>query len=329
MLLIDVPPSTDPALNLAMEELCLLELPTGPAYFLLYVNRPSIVIGKHQNAVAEINTDIVEERGIPVLRRFSGGGAVYHDQGNLNFSFIRRYEPRYFNNYGLSTGLVAKALQQMGVPAELNARGDILVNGAKVSGNAQAVRRDRMVSHGTLLFRSQLDAIGPAIHPKPGTFSSHARPSVRSSVANIGDHLPPSMDMEGFKTALLGHLFPDAQLLVPVPLDHGFLPRAQALADEKYRSWEWNFGRSPDFGLRRAQQLGNLLVELQLHVAKGRVAQVSLEGTFRDPGHVRYLERALKGVRYRRDELRAAITHAKADELLEGTRADDLLKLLH
>lgn len=327
MHLIEAPASTDPAFNLAMEEQCLLNLPMDRDYLLLYVNGPIIVVGKHQNAVQEINTDIVEDQGIPVHRRISGGGTVYHDEGNLNFSIIRRYETRYFNNYSLSTGLVAEALRRMGVPAGLNGRGDILVDGRKVSGNAQAVRRDRMVSHGTLLFRSRLDLIGPALHPKPGTFTSHGRPSVRSAVANIGDHLPAAMTMAEFRAALLAELFRGTTMQTTPALD--LAEQAEALATDKYRTWEWNYGRSPDFSLKREKRIGNCEVGLQLRVEKGRVAAIGISGDLPDKDRLRHVEQVLHGVRYRRDEVLGALTEAGADKLTQGATPGDWARLVY
>ncbi|HMN06953.1 MAG TPA: lipoate--protein ligase [Flavobacteriales bacterium] len=329
MLLIEDPRSTDPAFNLALEEHLLMNLPMDQDYLLLYVNRPSIVIGKHQNAVEEINTDHVEEHRMPVLRRQSGGGTVYHDLGNLNFSFIRRYEPKYFNNYDHFTGLVAEALRRMRVPATLNERGDIYVEGKKVSGNAQAVRRDRMVSHGTLLFRSRLEDVSQALRTKPGKISSKGRPSVRSQVTNIGNYLPAGMDMEAFRGALLGRLFPDTELLRPYMPGAADLQAAAALADGKYRTWEWNYGQSPNFDLERDARLGASSTRVRLHVEKGTVQEAELHAEGGDAAKLERLGPHLVGVKYRPEDLHAALAMGGASSILPGATIRDWVRLLY
>ncbi|MCO6483662.1 MAG: lipoate--protein ligase [Flavobacteriales bacterium] len=325
MVLIEDPRRTDTAFNLALEEHCLMNLPIGEDYLLLYVNGPSIVIGKHQNAVEEINTDFVERHGIPVIRRQSGGGTVYHDPGNLNFSFIRRYEPRYFNNYDHFTGRVAEALRHMRVPATLNGRGDILVEGRKVSGNAQAVRRDRMLSHGTLLFRSNLQDVSQALHRKPGKFVSKGRPSVRSQVVNVGNYLPSGTDMEAFRAALLGHLLPlaDKQPHVPSRAD---LEAAEALAREKYRSWDWNYGRSPDFELTRSGVVQGQLLEVRVQVSKGIIEQFGVAGNTSGDVPVEMPAHGLTGLRYHPEDLRDRLLHLGG---AVAAQADEWVKLIY
>lgn len=327
MVLIEEPRRTDTAFNLALEEYCLMNLPMDRDYLLLYVNGPSIVVGKHQNAVEEINTDFVEEHRMPVLRRQSGGGTVYHDLGNLNFSFIRPYEPKYFNNYDHFTGLVAEALRRMQVPATLNDRGDIYVDGKKVSGNAQAVRRERMVSHGTLLFRAELGQVSEALRLKPGRFTSKGRQSVRAQVKNIGGYLPDELDMEGFRAQLLNHLLPGSpDVFTLTPED---LTQVEALAESRYRSWEWNYGRSPAFELQRSQVFPQGEVTVDLRVDKGIMEQVRFQGDFADAGRMRTLEERLAGLRYHREDIRAVVSSIAEDGLLEGATPEAWAKLLY
>lgn len=329
MLLIDNGNSHDSAFNLALEEYCLLNLPIAENYLLLYVNAPSIVIGKHQNAMEEINTDFVEERGIPVLRRISGGGAVYHDLGNLNYSFIRKYDRVHFNNYTSFTGTMASALRELGVPAVLNARNDILVDGRKVSGSAQAVRRDRMASHGTLLFRSDLDEVIRSLKPKAGKITSKGRPSVRSSVVNIGDFLPADMDLEAFRNALLRKLFPGTSTPPQYKLTSGEIAQVEKLATGKYRTWEWNYGGSPAFTLQRTGRLGTGQVEVRLSVKEGLLRSIEfLQGDSRPELFLR-LEQALIGTRYRRDDLHASIWNVLTTGEPSGLGVEEVVRLLY
>lgn len=329
MLFIDNGGSHDASFNLALEEFCLLNVPIENDYLLFYVNAPSIIIGKHQNTAEEIDADFVQERGIRVVRRISGGGAVYHDLGNLNFSFIRKYDKAKFNNYGAFTGPVTDALQSLGVAAELTGRNDILVDGRKVSGNAQAVRRDRMFSHGTLLFRSELDDVVHALKPKPGKLISKGIQSIRSRVVNIGDFLPAEMTMDDFRSALLKHLFPGNGTPPEYVLSSDDLLKVQALADSKYRSWDWNFGESPAFNLQRVQRFAIGEVDARLMVEQGYIKNAKFYGDFFSKRDIGDLEQALHGIRYHPDDLRAAALAARADEILEGVEIDEFVKLLY
>ncbi|HRO39185.1 MAG TPA: lipoate--protein ligase [Flavobacteriales bacterium] len=325
MLLIDNGNSTDPAFNLALEEHCLLNLPMEPGYLLLYVNDPCIVVGKHQNAWEEINTDLVDERGIPVLRRISGGGTVYHDHGNLNFSFLRPHNSRYFNNYTHFTGAVAEALQGMGVPAVLNHRGDILMGDRKISGSAQAMRKGRLGSHGTLLFRSDLQLISPVLRPKPGRFSSHSRQSVRSRVGNAGDHLLASFSMEDLRHAL-------AEALLPHPVRH-YLPtpdelaQVRQLADTKYRTWEWNYAESPPFAMERTGTINGKEVQLRVCVEKGRIKEVLFHCTAETTVDLGGLSGMLVNCRYQRHSIHEVLATWGVNH--SGQAVEPMLSLLY
>ena len=320
--------TTDPTLNLALEEYALLTLDLSDSYLLFYVNRPSIIIGKHQNTIEEIDADFVHAHDIAVVRRISGGGAVYHDLGNLSFSFITRYSPQRFNNYAEFTGPVVEALRELGVPAERTGRNDIVVEGRKVSGNAQVVRGERMFSHGTLLLDSNLDDVTRALKPKPGKVESKGIQSVRSRVANISEFLAAPLAMDDFRAALLAHLFPGGG---PVPV-HEFSVddrrRVEELANTKYRTWDWNYGESPPFNLQRTQRFPSGEVDVRLDVVDGIIKTVRVFGDFFSSREIADLERGLTGVRYRRDDLAGALRTADGGSFVSGVSESDLLSLI-
>jgi lipoate-protein ligase A len=195
MLFIDNKGITDPRLNLSIEEYALKNLDINETYLLFYINEPSIIIGKNQNSIEEINTEYVESNGIHVVRRLSGGGAVYHDLGNLNYSFITKDDGNSFHNFRKFTEPVIAALQQMGINAELSGRNDILAEGRKISGNAQFSTKGRMFTHGTLLFNSEMEHIVSALRVKKDKIESKGIKSVRSRVANISEFLTENLSV--------------------------------------------------------------------------------------------------------------------------------------
>ena len=191
---------TDPRINLAIEEYVLKNMDIDVDSFLLfYINEPSIIIGKNQNTVEEVNTEYVDANGIHVVRRLSGGGAVYHDLGNLNFSFLTKDDGDSFRNFAKFTQPVIEALAKMGVKAELKGRNDILVDGKKISGNAQFATKGRMFSHGTLMFDTEIERVVQALRVKKDKIESKGIKSIRSRVTNIKDYMEEDMTIEQFR----------------------------------------------------------------------------------------------------------------------------------
>ncbi|HEU4642080.1 MAG TPA: lipoate--protein ligase [Gemmatimonadaceae bacterium] len=318
---------TDAQLNLALEEWCLLNLDIDDSYLLFYVNAPSVIIGKHQNTVEEINADFIEERGITVVRRISGGGAVYHDLGNLNFSFITRYAPSRFNNYAEFNRPFIEALRSLGVPAEVSGRNDIVVEGRKVSGNAQVVRGERMFSHGTLLLHSNLDDVVLALRVKPGKIESKGIQSVRSRVANINEFLSAPVTVEELRRRLLDHVFPGG--VAERPLSDAEWREVEALADRKYRTWDWNYGESPDFNLQRAKRFPIGEIDVRLEVTDGHIRAARLYGDFFARGDITELEGMLVGARYAREDIVEVLASAPLEKYLAEVGVEELAELIY
>jgi len=329
MLFIDNRGITDPRTNLALEEYCLLNADINERYLLFYVNEPAVIIGKHQNTIEEIDPDFIRERGIHVVRRISGGGAVYHDLGNLNFSMITRYAPAHFNNYAMFTDPLVRALRDLGVPAELTGRNDIAAGGRKISGNAQVVRGERMFSHGTLLLDSNLDDVTRALRPKAGKVESKGIQSIRSRVANISEFLSAPLTIDEFRRHLLERIFPDAGGPPTLELTPAEWEQVHALAESKYGTWEWNYGESPAFNLRRTKRFPIGEVDVLLDVHEGVIRGVRFYGDFFAQREISDLAAALTGVRYARPELEAALTAADVPSYLAGVSAGELLELIY
>lgn len=299
---------TDPRLNLALEEYCLRHPEMGADYLLFYVNEPSIIIGRNQNTIEEINADYVRDNGLHVVRRVSGGGAVYHDHGNLNFSFITRYDRRFFHNFRKFTEPVISALQRLGVDAELTGRNDILAGGRKISGNAQYTRGKRMLSHGTLLLNSRLESVMAALNVQSDKIASKGLKSVRSRVANIAEFLDTPLSMADFKARLVEAIFDPFGGVREHPLTEADWREVHALARDKYGTWEWNYGRSPAFNIRRTHRFPIGQVDARIDVAKGCIREIRIFGDFIGMTPVSELEGILRGTPYRRNALKKTLS---------------------
>ncbi|MDQ8734342.1 lipoate--protein ligase [Paenibacillus sp. LHD-38] len=299
---------TDPSLNLALEEYILRSLPDDDDYLLFYINEPSIIIGKNQNTVEEINAEYVESSGIHVVRRLSGGGAVYHDLGNLNFSFIMKDDGKSFHNFKKFTEPVVRALQELGVDAEMTGRNDLQVGERKISGNAQFSTRGKMFSHGTLLFDSEIENVVSALKVNAEKYVSKSTKSIRSRVANIAEFLKEPLTIEQFRERLLQSIFGQSEEIPFYELTREDWAKVQKLANERYRSWEWNYGRSPAFNVQQKKRIeGAGTFDVRLQVEEGLIAGAAIYGDFFGRGDSNEVALKLIGTRYEAAALKQLI----------------------
>ncbi len=290
---------TDPTLNLALEEYILRTLPEGENCLLFYINEPSIIIGKNQNTLEEINAEYVEANKLHVVRRLSGGGAVYHDLGNLNFSFIMRDDGSSFHNFRKFTEPVVKALQKLGVEAELTGRNDLQVGERKISGNAQFHTKGKMFSHGTLLFDSEIENVVSALKVNAEKYVSKATKSIRSRVANISEFLKEPLTIGQFRESLLESIFEGGNGVQNYELTEEDWAAVRKLADERYRSWEWNYGRSPKFNMQQRKRIeGAGTFDVRLNVEDGLIKEAAIYGDFFGRGDSSEVAQKLVGARY-------------------------------
>lgn len=329
MIFVDNQNTYDPRVNLAIEEYLLRHFKTGDDILLFYINEPSIIIGHNQNTLEEINQAYVKQNGIHVVRRLSGGGAVYHDMGNLNFSFITPYSPGDFRNFAKFTRPVIAALQKMDVPAELSGRNDILVEGRKISGNAQYHANNRLVTHGTLLFNTQIEHLVAALNVKAEKITSKGIKSVRSRVANISEYLAEPMDVFAFRQCLLQSLFDGGAEIPQYELSETDWQKIREIADNRYFTWEWNFGRSPDFNVQKVHRYDFGQVDARIQVSRGEIASLRFTGDFQSPDDVSELEARLTGVRYDPGHLEAALEAVDLSRFFPGVSAADLARFLY
>lgn len=330
MLFVDNRGITDARINLALEEYVFRHKPAGEDVLLFYVNAPAIIIGRNQNTIEEIDPDVVAARGIHVVRRISGGGAVYHDLGNLNFSVMTPKVTGRFNRYDHFTRPVIDVLHGLGVPAELSGRNDILAGGRKISGNAQFARPDRMFSHGTLLFDSNLDDVTAALRPKPGKVESKGVKSVRSRVANISEFVREPITVGELRERILEGIFGTRR--------HGEIPTLElteadwnavrALVESKYGTWAWNYGENPACNVQRVRRFPAGEIDVRLDVQQGRIAAVRIFGDFMGREDVGALESRLLGITYDRPSVVAALGGVAFADYFGDVAADDVLELV-
>ncbi|WP_028552614.1 lipoate--protein ligase [Paenibacillus sp. UNC451MF] len=327
MLFINNQNITDPALNLALEEYALRNLPIENDYLLFYINKPSIIIGKNQNTAEEVNRDYVEANGVHVVRRLSGGGAVYHDLGNLNFSFITRDDGKSFSNYRKFTEPVVQALHQLGVQAELSGRNDIQVGERKVSGNAQFSTKGRMFTHGTLMLDSQIENVVSALNVNPLKIQSKGFKSVRSRVANISEFLSKPMTITEFRQYLLNSIFGGAEPTEYILTEEDW-SAVRKLADERYRSWDWNYGQSPAFNVHSMKRLPAGTFDVRLDVVEGYIRGAVIYGDFFGVGDAEEFAAKLTGVKYDTEALSQLLEEVDLTHYFGAVTKEEWLGLL-
>ncbi|WP_318617914.1 lipoate--protein ligase [Sporosarcina sp. YIM B06819] len=330
MYFIDNKGITDPRINLAIEEYALKNMDIEKESFLLfYINEPSIIIGKNQNTIEEIDTDYVDVNGIHVVRRLSGGGAVYHDHGNLNFSFITKDDGDSFRNFKKFTEPVVQALAEMGVKAELLGRNDILVEGRKISGNAQFSTNGRMFSHGTLLFDTEMERVVSALKVRKDKIESKGIKSIRSRVANISEFLEEPMTIEQFRMNVLTSIFGGEENIQYMELTDDDWTNIRALSKERYANWDWNYGKSPKFNMQHSHRFPVGGIDVRLDVNKGIIEDVNIFGDFFGVGEVSVIEDSLKGVQYDRQSMSEALTVIDIPAYLGGITKEEFLQLIY
>ncbi len=272
MYLIKTPIINDPKINLAIEEFAVRNLDISNDYLFIYSNSPSVIIGKNQNPFEEINLSYINSHNIEMVRRISGGGAVYHELGNLNFCFITESTKDNFNNYTNFLKPIKSFLNNLGVPAKINQRNDIVIEKNKISGNAQFTSRKRMLSHGTLLFDADLKKVSEALNAKVHSIESKSTKSVKSKVTNISDYLNVIPKIEDIKKGLIDYIFNSFSFEGYLEFNQIQWSQINDLCTEKFNSWEWNWGRTPKFKI--CVEESTLNFKAILEISGGRISEI-------------------------------------------------------
>lgn len=320
--------SNDPYFNMALDEYVVKHLDLSNDYFYFYQNRPTVVIGRNQNTIEEVNLDYVKNHDITVVRRMSGGGAVYHDMGNINFSFVVDYHKEDFNSIERFAKAIVKALSKFGVNAEFSGRNDITIEGKKISGNAQYVTKNRILHHGTLLFDSDLSILTKVLNVKPEKIKSKGIKSVKSRVTNIKEYLDETVTLSEFKEMLLKFVFEvEGSKLEEFTLTSEDMKQIKRLRNKKYSTWDWNFGSSPEFDLVRSSRFNGGEVQVHMNVRGGIITDIKFFGDFMSMRDISEVEEKIKGQRFRQSDIKDTLSELDIKEYFGFISLEDILSL--
>ena len=316
----------DPAYNLALEELLASEY--DREFLMLWRNGPSVIVGRNQNTLAEIDADAVRELGVKVVRRTTGGGAVYHDLGNFNYTIARFGRLTQQESFADSARVVVAALRTLGIPAEFSGRNDIIVAGRKISGSARRVFRDRTLFHGTMLFDVDLGVLGRVLNPDAEKIRAKGVKSVRSRVMNLRE-LFPAWTVETFREKFVSALLTGIGAEKPSPLPDGFTERAEQLAVSRYRTREWNFGSPYPYDFKNRRRFPGGTVEVALRVENDRISSIRFHGDFFGDAPVEELSELLVGAPLRPDAILDRLARVRLDDYLRGISPAELASLFY
>ncbi|HFU3970799.1 TPA: lipoate--protein ligase [Streptococcus suis] len=320
--------SNDPAYNIALEAYAFKELTDIDEIFILWINEPAIIIGKHQNAIEEINKEFTDEKGIHVVRRLSGGGAVYHDLNNLNYTIISNKADEGAFDFKTFSKPVIDALATLGVEANFTGRNDLEIDGKKICGNAQAYAKGRMMHHGCLLFDVDMSVLASALKVSKDKIESKGVKSVRARVTNINNELPEKMTVLEFKDAILNQMkqaYPDMDEYV---LSEDDLTRIQEIRDTQFATWDWTYGQTPEYTVERSVRYPAGKITTYIKAEKSVIESIKIYGDFFGIGDVSDIENLLVGTRYEYADVLAKLQEIDTTHYFSRMTTEEVTKAI-
>jgi len=293
--------SNDPYFNMACEEYIFKHVDED--VFMLWQNHNTIVVGKNQNTIEEIEYNYVKDNDISVVRRLSGGGAVYHDMGNVNFTFVTKYNENFFSEFDYFTKPVIDTLDCLGIKAEQQGRNDISIDGRKFSGNSQVVCKGRILHHGTIMIDVNKDILSKALYVKPSKIESKGIKSVRKRVTNINEHLESKVDPLDFIGILSKYIKSYIEDINDYEFSDSDLNHINNLVDSKYKTWEWNYGNSPEYNIRKEISIPAGKLDVILEINNGYIKNAKIFGDFFGIKDVDEIAQKLVGAKHDKKEI--------------------------
>ncbi|HGA0281610.1 TPA: lipoate--protein ligase [Streptococcus agalactiae] len=320
--------SNDPAYNVALEAYAFQKLTDIDEIFILWINEPAIIIGRHQNTIQEINKEFIDKNGIHVVRRLSGGGAVYHDLNNLNYTIISNNTQEGAFDFQTFSKPVIDTLAKLGVKAEFTGRNDLEINGQKFAGNAQAYYKGCMMHHGCLLFDVDMSVLGQALKVSKDKIESKGIKSVRARVTNIVDHLSDKITVQEFSDAILAQMKEEYPEMDEYVLSDAELSEIQAMRDNQFATWDWTYGKAPEYTIERGVRYPAGKITTYANVENSTIKSVKIFGDFFGVKPVDDIEKMLEGVRYDYKDVLAALKTVDTSQYFSRMTPEEITKAI-
>lgn len=320
--------SNDPAYNVALEAYAFQKLTDIDEIFILWINEPAIIIGRHQNTIQEINKEFIDKNGIHVVRRLSGGGAVYHDLNNLNYTIISNNTQEGAFDFQTFSKPVIDTLAKLGVKAEFTGRNDLEINGQKFAGNAQAYYKGRMMHHGCLLFDVDMSVLGQALKVSKDKIESKGIKSVRARVTNIVDYLSDKITVQEFSDAILAQVKEEYPEMDEYVLSDAELSEIQAMRDNQFATWDWTYGKAPEYTIERGVRYPAGKITTYANVENSTIKSVKIFGDFFGVKPVDDIEKMLEGVRYDYKDVLAALKTVDTSQYFSRMTPEEITKAI-
>ncbi|KOY64703.1 lipoate--protein ligase [Clostridium sporogenes] len=317
--------NTNPYFNHAAEQYVLENI--KDECFMLWRNEPCILVGRNQNAMAEVNGDYIREKGMKIVRRLTGGGAVFNDLGNINFTFIGRTSENVEENFRKFTKPIIEALNFLGVQAEFSGKNDLVIEGKKISGNAQYYYKDKVLHHGTLLFSVSMGELLKALKVNPLKFKDKAVKSVEARVTNINKYLN-NMDVIEFKNYVVDYVMKCFGKKELYEFSEKELKKIDKIVENKFSTWKWNFGDSPKYNYSKEGRCGKNTIQVNLNVENGYIKEMKFYGDFFFKKDIKGLEYKFKEIKHEEKHVKQVLNNININEYINGVKNEEILELM-